>query len=157
LRARAQPSTLPVLRGNEGLGVRLTRAESLAARLGKGAISFNRKVYIMPLETAIVRNDELLPLRWGAFHVCSMIYAIAFERKVQGMAPNDNIDYPNEPQGLSPENIFVSTNYYVIAEVCPEGTYTLKQEHRFQDLMDGEVLHMQPGDELHFSRVFKDE
>lgn len=109
----------------------------------------------MPLNAAIVRDGKPLPLRWGGFHVCAMIYAIAFETKIDGVAPNENIDYPTEPQGLSPKNVFETTNYFIIDAVCPDGRYMLKEEHRFQDITDGDILHLKPGDELRFSRSHK--
>lgn len=107
----------------------------------------------MPLETQIVRDGKVLPLRWGGFHVTSMIYAIAFERKMT--EPNENIDYPIEPQGLSPANCMTAMDYSVISSVCPEGSYTLKKDHQFVDIIDGEILRLKPGDKLHFQRVHK--
>lgn len=110
----------------------------------------------MPLNTQILRDGEAVKLSWCDFHIAAMLYAIAFERKLEGTKPNANIDYPTEPQGLSPRNVFDVTNYPTIGMVCPNGRYTLTQEHRFQDIIDGEVLYLKPGDELTFFRVHKD-
>jgi hypothetical protein len=106
----------------------------------------------VPLNTQIIRDGETVKLSWGNFHVAAMLYAIAFERKLDGTGPNAAIDYPTEAQGLSPRNVFDVTNYPTITYVCPKGRYVLEQEHRFQDIMDGEVLHLKPGDELTFYR-----
>jgi hypothetical protein len=107
----------------------------------------------MPLHTEIIRDGKTLSLRWGGFHVTSMIYAIAFERDLT--EPNENIDYPLEPQGLSPANCMTAMDYSVIGAVCPSGSYTLKRDHHFVDIMDGEVLHLKPGDKLRFQRTHK--
>jgi hypothetical protein len=111
----------------------------------------------MPLNTQIMRDGEAVKLSWCDFHVAAMLYAIAFERKLDGTGPNANLDYPTEPQGLSPRNIFDVTNYPTIGYVCPQGRYVLENEHRFQDVVDGEVLHLMPGDELTFYRSQKAE
>jgi hypothetical protein len=75
----------------------------------------------MPLNTQIMRDGEAVKLSWCDFHVAAMLYAIAFERRLDGTGPNANLDYPTEPQGLSPRNIFDVTNYPTIGYVCPQG------------------------------------
>jgi hypothetical protein len=107
----------------------------------------------MPLNTEIIRGGRRLKLRWGGFHITAMVYAIAFERKLA--VPNEGLDYPNEPQGISPGNAFQAMDYGVISNVCPSGDFTLKQEHKFQDTMDGEIFQLKPGDKLSFWRSSK--
>jgi len=109
----------------------------------------------MPLNTQIVRDGENLkmPGGWKGFHITAMLYAIAFERDLA--KPNDDIEYPLQPQGISPRNVMEATDYTIIAHVCPGGRFKLSNLHNFVDTMDGEVFTLKPGDELQFWRSRK--
>jgi len=64
--------------------------------------------------------------------------------------------YPEQPQGISPRNSFELAAYHVIAATpLNSGSYTLKGEHKFVDITDGEILHLLPGDILDMSRSYK--
>lgn len=115
----------------------------------------------MPLNTQIVRNGEpiRLPNGWGGFHMAAMVYASAFEA-TDGpnahMAPNEELNYPDEPQAITPGNVMAAADYGAIASTpLNGGSYTLKERHKFIDITDGEVLELLPGDELRAWRSMK--
>lgn len=109
----------------------------------------------MPLNTQIKRDDAILPVHWGQFHVAAMVVAVMFENPADWadkVKPNADLNYPTEPQPLNPSDIFALVNYGVISAVAPKGEYTLEQEHAFLDPFDNEVFRLQPGDILKFWR-----
>ena len=110
----------------------------------------------MPLNTQILRNGEVLPLRWGGFHVAAMVMAAAAD---SGEGPYKDMDSfvtemrelmkRQESIGINPGNVFEMTNYFTIAATpLNGGGYTLKDRWVFHDNMDGEDLELLPGDEL---------
>lgn len=120
----------------------------------------------MPLNTRIIRDGEPLQIRWGDFHVAAMVCAAAYD---SGQGPfegeqkpafrygegdhewaNRTADeYPEVPCPITPRDSFTMADYYVIATTpLNDGEYVLKGEHRFLDCMDGEILHLLPGDVL---------
>lgn len=116
----------------------------------------------MPLMTEIRRNGEKMkmPNGWGGFHVAAMVVAMMFEAPESwgDAQPNDDLDYPNEPQGIGPGDVFSLMAYPVIGQAIENACeangqdsssrYVLQKEHRFIDTQDGEILHLLPGDEL---------
>lgn len=110
----------------------------------------------MPLNTRIMRGGEVLPLRWGSFHVAAMVIAASAD---SGKGPyKDMKAFVKEAKalmkkqgniGISPNDIFNLTDYYVIgATPLNAGGYTLKKRWAFVDKTDGETLELLPGDEL---------
>jgi len=97
-----------------------------------------------------------MKLRWSDFHVAAMVCAAAYDSGIGpfvGEQKAEVEDYPQEPQGISPKNSFELAAYHVIgATPLNDGDYTLKSEHKFIDIMDGEILHLLPGDILSMSR-----
>jgi hypothetical protein len=120
----------------------------------------------MPLNTQIVRDEKNYKPEggWQPFHACAMLVAVMFETEYQGMAPNEDVNYPDEPQFISPRNIFEFMNYPVIAEAVPGGEYVVTQRHQFVGLNMGEGEHIdgqikiefKPGDKLIFFRSHRD-
>lgn len=102
----------------------------------------------MPLNTQIIRDGKAIEVPWSDYHVTAMILAAAFE---QGKAePPEEISYPTEACGISPQDAFLLTNYAVIAETIGDG-YTLKHAHNFTFTYgDGrpDTLFLMPGDVL---------
>src|SRR5262245_23415919 len=109
----------------------------------------------MPLHTQILRDGETVKCSWKHFHVAAMLAAVMMDKELDGAKPNDDLDYPTEPQPISPSNVWEMTNYGFIGYVCPEGSYTLTKEHAFLDISDGEVFNFQVGDTLDFWRSSK--
>jgi hypothetical protein len=106
----------------------------------------------MPLVTEIERNGRRLKIRWGQFHVAAMAVATMFEHPEdwKDAKPNADIieDYPATPQPLSGIDVWEIVSYPVLAEIFPDGEYTLKHPHAFLDLTDGEVFELKKGDKL---------
>lgn len=123
----------------------------------------------MPLNTRILRDGEPLQLRWSDFHVAAMICASTWDAGVKGPFTNadgplfeygpecsvkewankTHADYPAVPAPLDPGLCWQLTGYsYLGMSPLNTGPYTLKKEHRFLDVTDGEVLHLLPGDVL---------
>lgn len=70
----------------------------------------------MPVQTQILRNDELQPLRWGWWHIQSLADMMRDE-------------------GVIWDGVFP-----------PESTYTFKEDHTVIDPDDGEVFLVKAGD-----------
>lgn len=65
----------------------------------------------------------------------------------------DQTAYPEVPCPITPSNAFQIASYpYLAATPLNSGAYTLKREHKFVDITDGEVLHLLPGDVLSAAR-----
>lgn len=114
----------------------------------------------MPLHTQILRDGKPLNLRWSHFHVAAMTCAAAFDSGqgpfVGEQKPNDSLNYPEEPQPINPGDSFRLVGYHVLATTpLNNGDYTLKSEHKFVDVTDGEILHLLPGDVLCATRHSK--
>lgn len=110
----------------------------------------------MPLNTQILRDGEIMKLRWGGFHVAAMVMAASAD---SGEGPyKDMPAFVKEARalmakqgsiGVNPGDVFSLTNYYIIAETpLNSGDYTLKEAWSFQDNVDGELLELKPGDVL---------
>lgn len=124
----------------------------------------------MPLHTSIRRDGEPLQLHWGEFHIAAMVCAAAFDSNKGPFVGQQEPDfqysdtddeyagknaesYPEVPCPISPKNSFELAMYHIIATTpLNDGSYTLKKEHKFVDCVDGEILHLLPGDELCVSR-----
>src|SRR5262245_14050323 len=111
----------------------------------------------MPLNTEIKRGGRRRRIRWGGFHVAAMLVAIMFETKYRGSVPNSDLDYPNDPQPISPSDVWTLVDYSIIGDVCPDGKYKLEQNTKFKDSADSEVFEFKAGDELSFWRSHKDD
>jgi len=89
----------------------------------------------MPLNTEIIRDGQILNVKWTETHPAAMVAAIAFETDESPFnyfSPNQGLDYPNEPQGIDYRNIVDLCNYGLIGSLPLEnGQYTLKQDHYF--------------------------
>ena len=120
-----------------------------------------------PLSTRITRDGEPLSLRWGQFHIAAMIYAVSWdsgegpfemnEPPKYLVRPSDGdempLNYPEEPCPISPPEAFhIVRDSVIAATALNDRPYTLKKEHRFIDVTDGEVLHLLPGDVLEATR-----
>jgi hypothetical protein len=116
----------------------------------------------MPLNTQIIRNGEALRLHWGDFHVAAMALAASFDAgtgpvsdptKVYEVEPERFACYPDAAFPITRRLAFELTSYPVLG-LTPlnDGMYTLTRKHKFQDLADGEVLELLPGDVLHAYR-----
>jgi hypothetical protein len=120
----------------------------------------------MPLNTQILRDGENYKPEggWQQFHACAMLVAVMFETEYQDMKPNENVNYPDEAQFISPRNIFEFMNYPTISDAVPGGKYVVTKPHKFAGLnmSEGEridsmlQIEFQPGDELIFWRSHKD-
>jgi len=115
----------------------------------------------MPLSTQIIRNGEQLKLRWGNFHVAAMALASGFDAKQAPLSGPEVIYeghdvlsdwdcYPDMPFPITGRLAFNLCSYPLLAKTpLNETQYTLRDRHKFIDMMDGEVLHLLPGDELY--------
>lgn len=110
----------------------------------------------MPLNTSITRNDEFVKVRWSDFHIAAMVYAVSLD---SGVSPfTDIADLREQYQKLvedegfcpiTPRDAFALANYNIIgATPLNDRPYTLREEYRFKDIMDGEELIFLPGDVL---------
>lgn len=107
----------------------------------------------MPLITQIERDGENIELRWGDFHIAAMIIASEMDsgsKKLFGTW---------RPKGTMIE-IDQSTSFSLVmypiiaASKLGKGSYTLKSDWTFRDVMDGEVLELKAGDVLKAWRSF---
>lgn len=88
----------------------------------------------MPLHTQIEREGELLPLRWGWWHVSRMQEVAILEHT-----------------GQDPENAVLDLDFwrgFPLTELALKGEYTVRGTYRFRDEADGELLDILPGDIL---------
>lgn len=61
----------------------------------------------------------------------------------------DESSYPEVPCPITRKDSWQIASYpYLAMTPLNSGSYTLKREHKFVDVMDGEILHLLPGDEL---------
>jgi hypothetical protein len=112
----------------------------------------------MPLNTQIMRNGELVPLRWGDFHVAAMALAASFDEGTNFIGSPDKVYevdakqfecYPDAPFPITRQIAFMLVSYPMLAKTpLNNGVYTLTKRHKFIDQMDGEILELLPGDEL---------
>jgi hypothetical protein len=112
----------------------------------------------MPLNTSITRNGELIPLRWGNYHIAAMALAACFETgKGTITSPADvyQIDssiwacYPDMPFPITRQVANMLAEYGALSKTpLNEGIYTLTEKHKFIDIADGEILILLPGDIL---------
>ncbi len=114
----------------------------------------------MPLPTQIVRDGEPLSMKWGSFHIAAMVYAASIDSGVGPFVDMDAVVASAkrlmEEQGcigIDGSAQFDLSAYHILAATpLNSGSYTLKGAYRFHDNLDGEVLDLQPGDELHVWR-----
>lgn len=106
----------------------------------------------MPLNTQIVVNGETLSLRWGDFHIAAMTIASAIDA---GKFPCEMFKkdprpegYPETAIGIGSEAWTIASYPYIAASPLNVGEYVLKNDHKFEDLTDGEVLVMPAGTTL---------
>lgn len=113
----------------------------------------------MPLNTQIIRDGEEMKLRWGHFHIVAMTIASVLELEPEDdkffthpvevreeLAENG---YPAEPTPITPRMTFEMVGYHVLSNTpLNDGEVTLTKHHKFVDIMDGEILELQPGDVL---------
>ena len=122
----------------------------------------------MPLCTQIIRDGTPITLNWGDFHVAAMILATLADEKPMSevmhytypdkdteYAGKTQDDYPAIPCPINWGIAFQLTSYGVIGNTrLNDGAYTLKHQHRFIDVSDGELLTLEPGDVLEAWRSF---
>lgn len=111
----------------------------------------------MPLSTRIIRDGEPLSLRWGDFHVASMVYAVSID---SGIGPFENIPALKEQAevlmkeqgsiGITGKDAFALTMYHIIAATpLNDSDYTMANvDLVFHDNMDGEEFEIKRGDVL---------
>jgi hypothetical protein len=81
----------------------------------------------MPVNTMLTRNGEMVPLRWGRWHLNCLADAMVDE------CPNVNL-YMGFPNDKDPNG---DGDY---------GEFTFLQTHHYEDPSDGEVFIIHPGD-----------
>lgn len=116
----------------------------------------------MPLNTSIIRNGEMVPLRWDNFHVASMALAASFDaefgvigapEKVYEVDPRMFECYPDAPFPVTRQMAFMLTGYGALSKTpLNDGHYILTKRQHFIDVTDGEILALLPGDELNAYR-----
>lgn len=126
----------------------------------------------MPLNTQIKRDGELLKLRWSDFHVCAMAIAAAtddgpehcrlypdpvalFDELREKNWIDEDGNATDEPIPITPSMAFRIGYGELSLTPLNKGSYTLKHSHKFVDVTDGEVLELEPGDELMAWRTMK--
>jgi hypothetical protein len=111
----------------------------------------------MPLQTQIIRDGEVMKLKWGGFHVAAMVIAAsadsgqgpykdmsAFQKEIKDLMEKQ------DAVGVNPSDVWSLMDYGAIS-ATPMGTggeYELKERWVFHDNSDGEVLELLPGDIL---------
>jgi len=114
----------------------------------------------MPLETRIIRNGEPLRIPWGGFHVAAMVLAVTLETGKGPFQDNSRDALLTEecgglPIAITPSLTFELMSYPAIgATALNDGPYTVQEEWTFQDVTDGEILQLLPGDVLHAYRAW---
>jgi hypothetical protein len=126
-----------------------------------------RKEKEMSLHTSIVRDSVPLPLRWGGWHIAVMIYVASLEsgfgpfrpctpEGILGDAPaRAHAADPSVRLVLGEENwlpLYMCGYAALAATPLNNGPWKVRQSWTFTDPDDGEVLILQPGDELHAFR-----
>lgn len=103
----------------------------------------------MPLNTAIIRDGEPLKLKWGGFHVASMVYACVIDSGKGPFVDNESVQKQAidlmERQGhiaISPKDAFDLASYPVIGQTPMNAAdYTMvNHDLKFLDITDGEEL-----------------
>jgi len=111
----------------------------------------------MPLNTAIVRDGELVQLRWGDFHRAAMIIAASVDsgqgpfRKNTAEAVLGDAGYgtTEKPVGISGRISFTLVTYPAMAATPMDSDgYVLTHDFVFGDCMDGEIFELKAGDRL---------
>lgn len=129
----------------------------------------------MPLNTQIIRNGEPLKVRWSEFHVAAMTIAASLDDPTHSIFADKDAElfapwsqdesvpgewrgrgwdqYPEVPCPIGRMDAFNIASYPIMAATrLNDGAYVLTKEHKFVDCIDGEVLHLLPGDELRACR-----
>lgn len=102
----------------------------------------------MPLNTQILRDGKPLTVKWGGFHVASMVLASWFDNDKSPYV-NDWKPSPNAVVKVGPADAFALMDYgQLAASPLGSGEVTLQKEHRFVDAVDGEEFVLLPGDVL---------
>jgi len=114
----------------------------------------------MPLETRIIRDGEPLRIPWGGFHVAAMVMVATLETGKGPFKDNTREGLLTEecgglPIAITPRLTFELMSYPAIgATALNDGPYTVQEEWTFQDVTDGEVFTILPGDKLVAYRAF---
>lgn len=115
----------------------------------------------MPLNTRIIRDGKPLDLRWGGFHVASMVYACVIDSGEGPFVDNASVREQAlalmEKDGaiaITPKDAFDLMSYPVIGQTpLNAADYTMvNYDLKFVDIEDGEELEIEKGDVLSMSR-----
>ena len=109
----------------------------------------------MPLNTQIVRDGKILPVRWGYWHVNLMFTVTTVEQEpdreyAEGKTFGQLGSIEHEGQTYDCFVEFYAGVYYLDyqTDLCRKGEQTLTAAHRYIDPADGEVFEFLPGDVL---------
>lgn len=112
----------------------------------------------MPLNVKLYPrdSDEAYDIKWTDAWPAALVAAIAFEsvgELFESFTPNQGLDYPRQPQGLSFRNVLEFASYPVIAQVMdgkPE--YIFEHVHYFVG-PEGEEIRIKQGDRVRMWRA----